>query len=352
MRRSTSPSPAFRGYRRWMRPERRSSPPGDPRPTRTVRPLSPACSWCRGSSSVSASNGSWCIPGRSSTAGAPSRQSAGLTAVIERTDEGLAFRGELLVGPEAPALPFNGDVQNPMSDEWRIYVKLRGDRVSMEGVRFLAGVLEPGPTVRATLRRISSEGAVPALGTRRAGWHRIGDPGLHLLRTRERRRSRVESRGPALRRKCGPGPGRLDGQGRARLVPVAGRRGRRAEPVRHPLVDRGPGVPAMVRPPRPGAAPRSARPQRPPGGPRASPGARTAPSGGEDRRAGRLRGPRRERRGLVLAERGGVGVRSDGGTVAHIGDGRPGRVRRRRVAGALRERPPARRHPLVPERAL
>lgn len=84
-------------------------------------------------------------------------QSAGLTAVIERKDEGLAFRGELLVGPEVPALPFNGTVQNPMSDEWRIYARLHGDRVPMEGVRFLAGVLDPGPTVRATLRRISSE---------------------------------------------------------------------------------------------------------------------------------------------------------------------------------------------------
>ena len=84
-------------------------------------------------------------------------QSAGLTAVLERTDEGLAFRGELLVGPEVPALPFDGTVQNPMSDEWRIYTRLHGDRVPMEGVRFLAGVLEPGPTVRATLRRISSE---------------------------------------------------------------------------------------------------------------------------------------------------------------------------------------------------
>lgn len=84
-------------------------------------------------------------------------QSAGLTAVLERTDEGLAFRGELLVGPEAPALPFDGTVRDPMTDEWRIDVRLHGDRMPMEGVRFLAGVLEPGPTVRATLRRISSE---------------------------------------------------------------------------------------------------------------------------------------------------------------------------------------------------
>lgn len=84
-------------------------------------------------------------------------QSAGLTAVLERTDEGLAFRGELLVGPEVPALPFDGTVRDPMTDEWRIDVRLHGDRVPMDGVRFLAGVLEPGPTVRATLRRISSE---------------------------------------------------------------------------------------------------------------------------------------------------------------------------------------------------
>ena len=84
-------------------------------------------------------------------------QSAGLTAVLERTDDDLAFRGELLVGPEVPALPFDGTVRDPMTDEWRIDVRLRGDRVPMEGVRFLAGVLEPGPTVRTTLRRISSE---------------------------------------------------------------------------------------------------------------------------------------------------------------------------------------------------
>ena len=84
-------------------------------------------------------------------------QSAGLTAVLERTDEGLAFRGELLVGPEVPALPFDGAVRDPMTDEWRIDVRLQGEGVPMAGVRFLAGILEPGPTVRATLRRISSE---------------------------------------------------------------------------------------------------------------------------------------------------------------------------------------------------
>ena len=83
-------------------------------------------------------------------------QYAGLSAVLERTDEGLAFRGELLVGPEAPALPFDGTAQDPMTDDWRIDVRIHGDQVPMEGVRFLAAVLEPGPTVRATLRRISS----------------------------------------------------------------------------------------------------------------------------------------------------------------------------------------------------
>ena len=84
-------------------------------------------------------------------------QSAGLTGVLERMDEGLAFRGDLLVAPEVPALPFDGTVRDPMTDEWRIDVRLHGERMPMEGVRFLAGVLEPGPTVRATLRRISSE---------------------------------------------------------------------------------------------------------------------------------------------------------------------------------------------------
>ena len=84
-------------------------------------------------------------------------QSAGLTAVLERTEEGLAFRGDLLVGPEVPALPFDGTVRDPMTDEWEIDARLHGDRARMEGIRFLAGVLEAGPTVQATLGRISSK---------------------------------------------------------------------------------------------------------------------------------------------------------------------------------------------------
>ena len=89
--------------------------------------------------------------------GLSSTQSAGMTAVIDATDHGLAFRGELLVGPGVPPLPFDGTVRDPMADDWRIDVRLTGDRVPIEGVRFLAGVLEPGPTVRTTLGRLSSE---------------------------------------------------------------------------------------------------------------------------------------------------------------------------------------------------
>ncbi len=84
-------------------------------------------------------------------------RSAGMTAVLDTTDEGLEFHGELLVGPGAPPLPFEGKVRDPMADDWRIDARLAGNHVPMEGVRLLAGVLEPGPTVRAALRGISSE---------------------------------------------------------------------------------------------------------------------------------------------------------------------------------------------------
>lgn len=88
--------------------------------------------------------------------GLASAHSAGLTAVIDTTDEGLAFHGEFLVGPGIPPLPFDGTVRAPMADDWTIDVRLAGEDVPMEGVRFLAGVLEPGPTVRDTLDRVSS----------------------------------------------------------------------------------------------------------------------------------------------------------------------------------------------------
>ena len=88
--------------------------------------------------------------------GLASTRSAGLTAVIDTTDQGVAFRGELLVGPGVPPLPFDGTVRAPMTDDWTIDVRLAGEDVPMEGVRFLAGVLEPGPTVRDTLDGISS----------------------------------------------------------------------------------------------------------------------------------------------------------------------------------------------------
>ena len=89
--------------------------------------------------------------GRSST------RSAGLTAILDATGEGLAFSGELLVGSGVPPLAFDGTVRDPLADDWRIDTRLTGERVPMAGVRFLAGVLEPGPTMRTTLDRISSE---------------------------------------------------------------------------------------------------------------------------------------------------------------------------------------------------
>ena len=89
--------------------------------------------------------------------GLSSTQSAGMTAVIDTTQDGLAYRGEFLVGPGIPPLPFDGTVRDPMDEDWQIDLRLTGDEVPMEGIRFLAGMLEPGPTVRANLRRISSE---------------------------------------------------------------------------------------------------------------------------------------------------------------------------------------------------
>ena len=89
--------------------------------------------------------------------GLSSTHSAGLTAVVHSTDQGLAFRGGLRVGPGIPPLPLDGTVRDPMGDDWQVDVRLTGEDVPMEGVRFLAGVLEPGPTVRTTLGRISNE---------------------------------------------------------------------------------------------------------------------------------------------------------------------------------------------------
>lgn len=102
--------------------------------------------------------------GRSST------HSAGLTAVIDATGQGIAFGGELLVGPGIPLLPFDGTVRDPMGDDWQIDVRLTGEDVPMEGIRFLAGVLEPGPIVRTALGRLSSRARF-ALLVRLAGAH-------------------------------------------------------------------------------------------------------------------------------------------------------------------------------------
>ena len=84
-------------------------------------------------------------------------RTAGLNAVVETTDGGLALRGELEVLPGMPPLPFEGTVQDPLTDDWSIELGFVGERVSMEGVDALASVLEPGPRVRENLRRISNE---------------------------------------------------------------------------------------------------------------------------------------------------------------------------------------------------
>ena len=89
--------------------------------------------------------------------GRSSVRSAGMTAEVRSTDRGLRFHGALSVGAGAPPLPFDGAVRDPMSDDWRIDVRLAGEDVPMEGVRRLAGVLEPGDTVRAALGRIANE---------------------------------------------------------------------------------------------------------------------------------------------------------------------------------------------------
>ena len=89
--------------------------------------------------------------------GRSSVRSAGMAAEVHSTDRGLRFHGALSVGAGAPPLPFDGEVRDPMGDDWQIDVRLAGEDVPMEGVRILAGVLEPGDTVRAALGRISNE---------------------------------------------------------------------------------------------------------------------------------------------------------------------------------------------------
>ena len=87
--------------------------------------------------------------------GLSERQSAGMTAVLESNGGEVSVSGELLVAPEQPPLPFEGTVRDPFSDDWRADARLTGDRVTMDVIRFLAGVLEPGPTMRTTLGRIA-----------------------------------------------------------------------------------------------------------------------------------------------------------------------------------------------------
>ena len=150
--------------------------------------------------------------GRSST------RSAGMTAVLHSTDRGLAFRGELLVGPGAPALPFDGTVRDPMDDDWQIDVRLTGDDVPMEG-----GPV-PGPGCWSPARRF--EPASDGSRTRPASSSRYGSrrPGSN----RRTWTSPSAHRGKAVRqgstskgwaslperfpiRAAGPSPGRWTG---------------------------------------------------------------------------------------------------------------------------------------------
>ena len=89
------------------------------------------------------------VRGRSST------HSAGISAVMATTGHGLDVHGDLLIAPDRPPLPFEGTVRDPLTDDWRIDLRLTGDRVPMESVRFLTGVMEPNPTVQEMLHRLS-----------------------------------------------------------------------------------------------------------------------------------------------------------------------------------------------------
>ena len=89
--------------------------------------------------------------------GRNSVHSAGMTAVLATADDGFSVRGELLVAADASPVPFDGMVRNPMDEDWEIDVRLTGNRIPMEGVRLMAEVLEPGPTVGTALGRISNE---------------------------------------------------------------------------------------------------------------------------------------------------------------------------------------------------
>ncbi|MCY4451248.1 MAG: DUF3971 domain-containing protein [Immundisolibacterales bacterium] len=89
--------------------------------------------------------------------GRKSVHNAGVSVVLAAAQDDLSVRGELLVAENSPPVPFDGTVRNPMDEDWEIDLRLTGDRVPMEGVRFMTGVLEPGPTVGRTLERISNE---------------------------------------------------------------------------------------------------------------------------------------------------------------------------------------------------
>ena len=95
--------------------------------------------------------------GRIEYRGRSSVHTAGMTAVIAAGDGGVSLRGNLQLAPELPDIAFDGTVRDPMGEGWTIDLRLTGDAMPMEGVRLLAGVLEPRPSVRATLDRSANE---------------------------------------------------------------------------------------------------------------------------------------------------------------------------------------------------
>ena len=95
--------------------------------------------------------------GRLEYHGRSSIHTAGLTAVLAAAGEDISIGGELFVAPEMPAVPFEGTVRDPMGEDWEVDVRLTGDRMPMDGVRLLAGVLEPGPFLRSTLVQFSND---------------------------------------------------------------------------------------------------------------------------------------------------------------------------------------------------
>ena len=168
--------------------------------------------------------------------GRKSVHNAGVSVVLAAAQDDLSFRGELLVAENSPPVPFDGTVRNPMDEDWEIDLRLTGDRVPMEGVRFMAGVLEPGPTVGRTLERISNESRF--LLSVRIARARIETVSLDFAfeAPQSSGTDPISLEGMRFPRPCGARSRRMDGDRRGGLVGPAGRRGRGADSFRRSLV--------------------------------------------------------------------------------------------------------------------